>query len=82
MLLYKRAPYYIIIHLFFGFIAAWIPLIGILALTYQITQYALDIRVFPIEFLVKPGNSLEHTSLKILEMAIGYISGLLVKRLI
>ena len=54
MLLYKRAPYYVLIHLFFGFIAAWIPLIGILALTYQVTQYALDIRVFPIEFLVKP----------------------------
>ncbi len=79
MLFYKRAPYYIFIHLLFGFIAAWIPSIGIFAVLYQVLQFIFNVRVFPVEGVIRPGNSIAHTSLKLGEMAIGYGVGLLVK---
>ena len=78
-MLYQRAPYYLIIHFLLGFVSPWYPMIGLMALVYQVGQYAFNVRVFPVEGTIKPGNSLEHTSLKILEMVIGYICGLILK---
>lgn len=78
-MLYQRAPYYLIIHFLLGFVSPWYPMIGLIALVYQVGQYAFNVRVFPVEGTIKPGNSLEHTSLKILEMLIGYLCGNLLK---
>ena len=81
MHLYERAPYYFIIHILLGFVAAWIPLIGGLAVAYQLTQYILDIRFFPVEFKVAKGNNILHTGVKLGEIVLGYITGRYVKRL-
>ena len=62
-----------------GFVAAWIPLVGGLAVAYQLTQYILDIRFFPVELKVAQGNNILHTGVKLGEMVIGYITGRYVK---
>jgi len=74
-MLYPRPSYYMISHVAIGFIAAWIPILGILAVLYQVGQYALNIRTFPFEMTYKEGNSLQHTGLKLAEMLGGYILG-------
>ena len=79
MHLYERAPYYILIHLLIGFVAVWIPLVGAVGLGYQLTQYILDIRFFPVELKVEKGNNFAHTGVKLAEMAIGYGSGYYIK---
>jgi hypothetical protein len=80
MHLYERAPYYFVIHILLGFVAAWIPLVGGLAVAYQLTQYILDIRFFPVELRVAQGNNILHTGVKLGEMVAGYIAGRYVKK--
>jgi len=82
MLFYERAPYYMFIHFLFGFIAVWVPSIGVLAVLYQILQFIFNVRTFPLELTIKPGNNITHTGLKLVEMGIGYSVGLLVKKYI
>ena len=79
--LYERPRHYAISHILFGFLAAWFPSIGILALIYQIGQWVYDVRVFPIEGKIEPGNSGAHTALKIGEMGLGYLIGRLIQAL-
>ena len=78
MTIYERPPYYALSHLMFGFLAVWYPLIGFLALIYQLGQYIYNVRVFPVEGKILPGNSLQHTAVKLGEMAVGYVIGLFV----
>lgn len=78
--LYPRPHYYALSHIIFGFAAAWYPIVGILALAYQLGQLALNIRVFPVEGKVLEGNSIKHTALKIGEIGLGYLIGLLVRK--
>lgn len=79
MKLYERPPIYAVTHVAFGFAAVWYPLIGVLALLYQIGQFVYNVRVFPLEGKILPGNSITHTGLKLAEMAMGYGIGKLVK---
>jgi hypothetical protein len=79
MTIYERPPYYALSHLLFGFLAVWYPLIGFLALMYQLGQFIYNVRVFPVEGKILQGNSLHHTAVKIGEMAIGYVIGLVLK---
>jgi hypothetical protein len=79
--LYERPRYYAVSHLLFGFLAAWYPLIGILAVLYQLGQFIFNVRVFPVEGHIEPGNSWIHTGLKLFEIAIGYLAGSLVRRI-
>ncbi len=79
MTVYERPPFYALSHLGFGFVAVWFPFIGFLALMYQIGQLVYNVRVFPMEGKILPGNSVSHTAVKLGEMAIGYVTGLLVK---
>lgn len=79
MKLYQKPFHYTLSHLIIGFISAWIPIIGLLALLYQIGQLVFDVRVFPLEWKIQHGNSIEYTMLKISEMAIGYSIGLIAR---
>jgi len=79
MTVYYRPSIYAASHVFFGFIAVWFPLIGFLSLMYQIGQYIYNVRVFPIEGRIEKGNSLAHTAIKIGEMGVGFVLGLLSK---
>lgn len=79
MTVYYRPSVYAVSHVFFGFIAVWIPMIGFLSLMYQLGQYFYNVRVFPLERRIEKGNSLAHTAIKIGEMAVGFVLGLVVK---
>lgn len=74
-MLYPRPGYYMVSHVAIGFIAAWIPIVGILGVLYQLGQYFLNVRTFPFEMKYENGNSIHHTGLKLAEMLIGYILG-------
>ncbi len=80
MTLYERPPYYAVSHVLLGLVAVWIPLIGILAVAYQLLQLIFNVRTFPVEGRIEKGNSIGHTSLKLVEMGIGYIIGILIQR--
>lgn len=71
-MIYERPSYYMISHVLFGFLAVWYPLIGIVAVLYQLAQYMMNVRVFPIEGRILYGNTAHHTALKLAEMGIGY----------
>ncbi len=79
-MIYERPHYYAASHIFFGFVAAWIPWVGILAVAYQVLQLAFNVRVFPVEGRILPGNTWQHTGLKLFEIGLGYGIGRLVKR--
>jgi hypothetical protein len=74
-MLYERPYYYMVSHILIGFVAAWIPLLGFLAILYQLYQYAFGIRIFPVEGVIQKGNSISHTSLKLAEIGVGYLGG-------
>ncbi len=80
MTLYDRPPHYALSHMLFGFAAVWYPIIGILAITYQLLQFAFNVRTFPVEGRIEKGNSVAHTGLKLAEMAGGYALGYLLRR--
>ncbi len=77
--LYERPRHYAVSHVLTGFLAAWVPIIGLLAVAYQLGQLAFNVRVFPVEGKILPGNSVEHTGLKLAEMLLGYGIGYLVR---
>lgn len=79
MIGYYKPWYYGLSHVIIGGIAVWYPIIGILALTYQLGQLFFNVRVFPIERIIKHGNSVEHTLIKIAEMSLGYFIGYMIK---
>jgi hypothetical protein len=81
MTLYERPPHYALSHILFGFVAVWFPSIGILAVTYQLLQFALNVRTFPVEGRIEKGNSVAHTGLKLAEMAAGYALGWGIQRI-
>ena len=72
---------YTISHVFLGFIAVWYPLLGLLFIAYQLLQYILNIRFFLFSMEIKEGNSVYHTMKKLGEIAIGFVIGLLIKKL-
>jgi hypothetical protein len=80
MSLYDRPPHYALSHILFGFAAAWVPIIGILAVAYQLLQYVFNVRTFPVEWRIEKGNSVAHTGLKLAEMGLGYAIGFLLQR--
>jgi hypothetical protein len=74
-MLYEKPRIYILIHFLIGLVAVWAPILGLLALTWQLGQYAANIRIFAIEGKIESGNSAEHTGLKLIELGIGYCIG-------
>lgn len=74
--MYHRPPIYAVSHIVTGLLAVWYPIIGILAIVYQLGQFALNIRVFPIQGTYRRGNSVKHTAVKLAEIGLGYILGL------
>jgi len=80
MEIYDRPHHYAISHIMAGFAAVWVPLVGVLAVAYQLLQFVCNVRTFPVEWRIKKGNSVAHTGLKLAEMAVGYALGSFVKR--
>lgn len=71
-MLYDRPWGYAAFHVAIGFVAAWIPWMGVLAVLYQLGQWSLDLRVFAWEGEIRAGNSWQHTGMKLGEMFAGY----------
>jgi hypothetical protein len=74
-MLYERPRFYAISHILIGLIAVWFPIVGGIGVLYQLAQYAFNVRTFPRELRIEKGNSWQHTSLKLFEMAIGFAIG-------
>lgn len=74
---FARPPIYALTHFGLGFLAAFVPLIGVLAVAYQLTQLYFGVRFFVFEGTYRQGNSVRHTGKKLLEMALGFALGLL-----
>lgn len=79
MINYHKPWYYILIHVIIGFVAAWYPILIVLAVAYQLGQLMCNVRVFLIEGTIEEGNSIYHTSKKLSEYTIGYLIGYIVK---
>lgn len=78
---YYKPWYYTVSHVGIGILASRIPIVGILAIIYQLGQLAFNVRVFPVEGNIKPGNSVKHTVKKLTEIGIGYAIGTIAKKL-
>ena len=81
MQLYDRPAFYFFTHVLTGFAAAWYPFVGVVAILYQLLQLAANVRVFARELKILKGNSVAHTTVKLMEIGLGYIVGHLVKKL-
>ena len=73
MTVWYKPPIYIIIHILSGFLGYFYPMILVLSIAYHLLQYALDIRLFTFELTYREGNSIEHTSVKLLEVLSGFL---------
>lgn len=76
---YYKPLHYTLSHIAIGFVAVWYPVVGILAIIYQLGQLLFNVRVFPVEGVIKQGNSVHHTIKKLSEIGMGYAIGYLVK---
>lgn len=79
MVQFYKPWYYTASHVLTGFVAAWYPIIGIFAILYQLTQLVFDVRFFLVEGTILHGNSVEHTFKKLVEIALGYSIGYIMK---
>jgi len=68
---------YTLFHILIGFVAYTYPIILIGVLLYQFGQLFLGIRVFFCTFTIEEGNSVEHTLVKVSEVALGYLIAML-----
>jgi hypothetical protein len=75
--MFSRHPIYLVSHVILGFIGYFYPRVLYATLGYQFVQYILDIRFFLFEGVIKSGNSIEHTAIKLGEVGAGYIIALL-----
>jgi len=64
-------------HMLIGIIGYFFPALLIAFLAYQFLQYIFGFRFFLFDMAIKSHNSLEHTSYKIIEAFIGYITTML-----
>jgi len=75
--MFKRHPVYFITHLILGFIGYFYPEVLYATIGYQFLQYALDIRFFLFEGVIKSGNTLNHTAVKLGEVGVGWLLAML-----
>jgi len=64
---------YSTIHFSSGVIGYFYPIILALSVGWHIMQYVLNIRIYLFQLTYRKGNSLEHTSVKLLEVLGGFL---------
>lgn len=79
--MFKRHPIYLVTHVILGAIGYFYPEVLYATIGYQFIQYILNIRFFLFEGVIKSGNTLNHTLIKLGEVAVGYIFIMLYKAL-
>jgi hypothetical protein len=80
MVQFERPPIYALSHIAFGILGAFQPIVLALVLAYQLGQYSWNVRVFPLEGRIEKGNTWQHTSVKLYEVLLGFVAGLLLKK--
>ena len=74
-MIWERPMIYRIIHVLSGFAAYSYPILLFAIIGYHFLQYILNVRFFLFEGTYRSGNSLEHTALKLVEVAVGWLGG-------
>lgn len=72
MKIWSKPPIYTAIHVATGIIGYFFPILLVASVVYHFLQYVLDVRFFAFSGTYEEGNSLEHTFLKLAEIAVGY----------
>ena len=75
--MFYRHPIYFVTHLILGFLGYFYPEVLYATIGYQVFQYATNTRFFLFEGVIKSGNSIEHTALKLGEVSVGYLIAML-----
>ena len=78
-IIYDKPLIYLIIHFSLGVASAWYNWIIYVMVIYQVLQLILGKRFFFFEWELKDGNSVKHTSVKLIEFFIGYAIGTAVR---
>ncbi len=73
MEIWYKPPIYTASHIALGVISFYIPVFLPFAIGYHILQYALNVRFFIREKEIRQGNSISHTSLKLVEVLLGLL---------
>lgn len=73
--IYDKPIVYVIIHIGVGFVGAWYIWILYVMIAYQFLQLVLGKRFFFFEGVIRDGNSIEHTLVKLGEVFIGFAIG-------
>ena len=81
MVYFYKPWYYTASHVLSGFVAAWYPIVGVLAVLYQLIQLVFNVRFFAVEGKILHGNSIQHTFKKLVEIAVGYSIGYIMKNM-
>uniref|UniRef100_A0A6C0IBS5 Uncharacterized protein n=1 Tax=viral metagenome TaxID=1070528 RepID=A0A6C0IBS5_9ZZZZ len=73
--IYDKPEIYTLIHIGFGFLGAWYLWLLYGMIAYQFFQLILGKRFFFFEGVVRDGNSIEHTAVKLVEVFVGFAIG-------
>jgi hypothetical protein len=76
---FYRHPVYFYIHVLLGFVGYLYPEVLYATVGYQLAQFVFGVRVFVFDLAIKPGNSFQHTVIKLAEVAAGYGIAMLCK---
>jgi hypothetical protein len=78
MKIWYKDPIYVILHVLSGALAYFYPILLVPIVGYHALQYVMGVRFFGFQGEIRPGNSLEHTAVKLLEVGAGYLTAYLV----
>jgi hypothetical protein len=78
MKVWSRPLIYTILHILSGFIAYLYPKLLILIILYHLLQLYLGVRFFLFELTYREGNSIEHTTVKLLEVIGGFLAAFII----
>ena len=73
MELYEKPWYYTAFHIVLGYFAVDYQFLLWGMILYQFGQLFFNVRVFAVEGVIRQGNSLLHTLLKLSEFGLGYL---------
>jgi hypothetical protein len=81
LMVFKRPPIYFVTHLILGIIGYYYPAVLYSTIGYQAFQYMFNFRFFLFQGEIKPGNTIEHTAIKLGEVGLGYLLAFLYERI-
>lgn len=71
-MIYPKPHKYVLFHIGLGFLSYYYPILLWIFIGYQLLQYVLNVRFFLIEGKIEHGNTLMHTTVKLVEFFFGH----------